>query len=743
MTPPVMPTRELPGHEITAMIQRAHKAGYSPAQIADNLDSLGAKLGQDLSAYANDVRATTGKLRTVNAGMNRGMFTKAGERVMAGVGTAVQKLSGDDRSLGEIYDHLKADIETKSAMAMEANPKTAMAAQVAGAVVGSKGATGASTIARGGMRAAGLGGIERMIPRIATGSVGMRALNAGVSAGAYGAATGALNADPGERLRGAAEGGAFGFAGGAGASLAMSGGLGLARQMRQLASGSPPPMTSIAPPTGTAPSTALVPTNTGAPPTAGPRRLLGGARNALIGEQVPADARRMLARLDTQGKSVADLERSLTPSPNILAEDGGEKMVRDLRTARALGYNAPDDIAETLTRRAEGEGARSRAALTKAVGNPVDDVEFANERLATARANSSPEYKKFHAIGELADERMIEPLDALNTTTQRLGIGKSVLQEVEDLAELEGLAKPAGLFDPDGNMLRLPTATEADWIKRALDPIIYGSERAAKTGIQNPQTFQGARLELLKKAHRNFVQAVDDVTDGQYAKARGEFSGPMAERQSFADAQDAAGTIVATDSPERILGASKNPEATARGTGNYLHNQMGKVSEGAGGSTIQNPAQRLMTPEKQVALKVATKGDAAKLAAFEQEAKAVSKRLATYRTVMQGTQTAEKIGDMAEQLLEPSFVAKVVGKPLEAAGQIVGRVYASLGRRATGREMDELAKLLMAGAEGQMTKADAIAKLKQFEPVLQRAWAQQARTSAATGGGVARTLTNK
>jgi hypothetical protein len=106
---------------------------------------------------------------------------------------------------------------------------------------------------------------------------------------------------------------------------------------------------------------------------------------------------------------------------------------------------------------------------------------------------------------------------------------------------------------------------------------------------------------------------------------------------------------------------------------------------------------------------------------IEDMASNVSRRLQTRQTVTGGSQTAEKLADQAEQGLAPSDLLAAVGSPRSGIIGAVAKGANALQRNVVGQDMDALAKMLMAGAPGQMSRADLVAMLRAALPKLEQA----------------------
>ena len=635
---------------------------------------------------------------------------------------------------------------------------------------------------------------------------------------------------------------------------------------------------------------------------AGGAELIRGTRNLLsrvgqgqkpagaIRRAVRADApdesavKRVLQRLGNQNMSLDDLaaRSSAADGPDILGEVIGQKGIRDVRTARTLGYEAPDAIEDGLTRRARDEVGRVQSSVRDALGDPIDDEAFKAAKLAEARTNAKPIYDEAVEGVTITDPRIVELLDrpaaasAYDATVKgyanrgqampsRASILESVRGRADNMADdvigevagtrgpartASGQLRPVSQVDSDDLMdelielttrqqrdmgegvynyvdsdnasgkgtIKIATATKGkdggpsmqakanqrvaqtngviDRITRELEErgVDWPEVMARRTSSPNARiadevrtvpgrgtmslpdealaptlpsmpakAVQRWKLELDDEIARlegkeggatsqkmaELVQVRDEVESllyefsnqaddgaGLWGKAQQTYARPMQERDAFAQGQLRGRTMQPADQARMM----SDPQAPmiARGVGNTIQEDLGRLQSGAAGQ-IRNPAPTVMGSDYADArLNVATQGNAEQMAKIRETAANAQRRLQTRNTVLGGSQTADKLADMAEQGINPGELLQAATSPGAAALKAIGKGANALKRTVVGQDMDAMAKVLMAGAPNQMTRADAIAMLKRMEPAIRAQLVRQMVTRGAVGGAAAR-----
>jgi len=726
--------------------------GYSLDKIAGILEQRGH--GQ----YAKELRSSQAD-NASNFGLQaaEGTMYGIGRPMAAAGGALVQKLTGDGRPLVDIYKQLRDDANIKSNAYASQNPGKAMSAQVLGGVVAGRlnptqlAAFGNATVAgRAGNAAinAGAAGVANSVLNTEQDLTTWDGLkNAGLDAGIMGG----FSALAGGALTPVAEGVG---------TLVRAGGNALPDALKRRAMNLAKPVSAAR----TAAATAVEPTATNLPATA-PRPMLDRMRAAAAKAIAPGprvnpaggEARQM-SRMQAQGLTWDELDNRIAQADptDIFAEVVGEKGVRDLTTQRILGNKAPDQIAKTMRSRAQSETPNLITKAEAELGPQVDDIAYANERLATARANAKQPYEQFESYGFLRTKPVKEALVNLNRTIRTLKLGTGVFDEMAAVAQLEGDKLPKNLFDPQTGLLKKAlTARQINHLKQALDQIIYASEPAVINGVKQPTRFSDTQRELLKRARNTLVDAADKATEyvddaGQrvsaFKTARDTWAGPVTERNAFQEGQKVASrTIQPVDVP-RILDTPQKA-AVARGASNQVLDELNKVRNAASGGVIADPSRVLTgSPVANARTLVAAGGDAAKAQRLTQAAEKAANRLGTYRRVMGGSPTAERVGDMGEQIagpVNPFEVAGAISNPTGAAAGLWQKFATPIGRRLLGDQLDEAARYSLAGADGEMTLQEARDAIKRMEPFLLDYWRKQMVTGSRLGNQAAREFTGR
>lgn len=144
------------------------------------------------------------------AGLMMGFDDEIGAAMLAPVDATIDYFRGDGFDLGRAYNRKREILDAQKDQMREAHPIAHMTGEVAGGMALGGGAR------RGGQGVLGLGIAGKGASRAA------QLATTGVEAGLYGAGYGAGEADPGERIQGAAEGFATGATVGTGVSAALS-----------------------------------------------------------------------------------------------------------------------------------------------------------------------------------------------------------------------------------------------------------------------------------------------------------------------------------------------------------------------------------------------------------------------------------------------------------------------------------------------------------------------------------------
>lgn len=278
------------------------------------------------------------------------------------------------------YREARDDVRAQNDKFASENGGVALGANLVGGIASGAGlAKLASLPFKGAALLRGVG----LAPKVeATATMGQRLAGAAKMGGAAGVVGGAGVA---KEMRDIPESAAIGGAIGAGAGLTFAGGAELLRGTRNLVA------------------------------RVGQGQKPAGKIRSMVRADAPDEsaAKRVLQRLGNQNQSLDDLaaRSAKADGPDILSEVIGEKGVRDLRVARGLGYTAPDEIEQGLTRRARDEVGRVQSSVRDALGDPIDDEAFKAAKLLEARTNAKPIYDEAVEGVTITDPRLVDLLD--------------------------------------------------------------------------------------------------------------------------------------------------------------------------------------------------------------------------------------------------------------------------------------------------------------------------------------------
>jgi hypothetical protein len=140
-----------------------------------------------------------------------------------------------------------------------------------------------------------------------------------------------------------------------------------------------------------------------------------GVVRRAIRADAPEDGamKRLLARMGSQRMGVDDFASASgrADAPDIAAEVLGAKGIRDLRTARGLGYDAPQMIEDGLTTRARNDVGRVRSVVRDELGEQVDDTALPLAKRLEAQTASAPLYRDALEGVSIEDPRLVSMLE--------------------------------------------------------------------------------------------------------------------------------------------------------------------------------------------------------------------------------------------------------------------------------------------------------------------------------------------
>jgi len=339
------------------------------------------------------------------------------------------------------------------------------------------------TMALGGLGAARMmasipGAAARMSPLL-TGATG-----AATTGGITGAISGAGEAEPGQRMAGAAFGGATGAALGPVGQVATGMASGAVRKGLEIGR-----------------SAIGVDTTRQFQNRADLKLLQALRRDGLS----PQDAANRLQTIQASGYK-----------PETIIEAGG-------RNTRALAdvvskYPGASQIAEQLTEeRMAGQAGRVISDFERVFGRRDSALDIADDLIRRRNAVSAPLYQQAYREGGVISDPRIDKLMELNAF-------KDAYKTARELADLDGVNLPANVNDlkkMGGFDLRT-----LDYIKRGLDDVLY--VRAVPTSGTGRQV-----IGRLKEKRQEFVNILDEIGPPSYRQARQAFAGPTEVREAI------------------------------------------------------------------------------------------------------------------------------------------------------------------------------------------------------------------
>ena len=651
---------------MTAPVQPVPSNPLTPTQkMRANLEAMRAQ-GATAEEQAQEIERWKPKIQAFNQKEMAGAgsvanlavkgFTSNFSDEIAGAADAVGAMVPGGKSPGEAYTATRDAIRmTNDAYAAE-NPKTALAAELGGALLGGVGTGLSAARVAPGVLGAGLKA-AKIVP--ATTRLGRLGQGVAIGAGS-GAVAGAGGAEEGNRLRGAGTGAAFGAAA---AGTLGAAGTAIGAGARRL---------------GLGPRAA-------SGPVGGAQRAAGDVLGTMDADQ--AAAARVSDVLDAGKKKVEDVLAPNAPlDPTSVLADvdvGGQKAMRLLGTAKRLGEEAPEMVESRLGGRARNRPRKISGDLARVSGvarfNPLDEADRYVDEARTAARPLYDEVAKFAAV---ADDRIAEAVDLI--PEDRMA---ALWKGVRDIARGEGRKLSKALVDPETGKLAFDLEPrEMDYLKRALDEVIYSGGRQAKMG--QPGGLTNAETRLLQQARDLIVRSAEDATGGPggvYAQARAVFDGPVSLKRAMEEGLDAPRMAQAeVERATRTL-SPRQREAFSRGGVEAFRNKLADTPPGR-----TNIARNLQDDTSREQLRSILGGSATE---FENVLAGETAREATEQGVLRGSQTAERLADDAD-LMATALPMPTRQGLVNAAWSKVAAPFERLARGQTKAESDAVARIL-------------------------------------------------
>jgi hypothetical protein len=763
MTPPIRPERR----DRSAQIAAAQKAGYSLDEIAQWLDDNGE------AQQAKELRgATEPTARNFGSQVAEGVMQGVGRPIMAAAGTAMQKLTGDDRPMGEIYGQLKDDVDLKSGAYVQRNPGKAFAGAMTGAVLSGKAnpmqlkALGNATMLGRAGNASLNAGVSGGVASLLNTHENLRSIqgikNAGTDAAKAAGASAALGlvASPlldglGAAGRGAYRmlpntwrGGIESVADDAATKVRAGAVKAITPKRTNLDAVRDAGRRPALPPAP--PSTAVAPRPPATTPMMDRMRAVGNdlktipqwrqqaAEDLAPKAQVEIDpgAMRFMAKAQKAGYTLAEIEEmsARADGPDILAELLGDTGVKATDSARLLGNTAGEDIRRSLDARAFDEAPRWQAALERLSKTGIRDPEaYGKEVLDAARTDAGPKYEATKGLA-------VPDSPAASVVKQITTLADDGL----DIWKTARLADASFPKDPTDAL----TVGQLQRLRQTLDPLIkYGDNPMNASSIEGKaqerlKELRGVVDKLAKSSGGASFEEADAIMAAGYRKARAFEAGTKALRAKT------------QEELQRLAADSGDPDAFREGIASARQAEVQAMRDGGAGG-VQNPyAPAMASPQRRAITRAGLPDDAAMTEA-DRLSESGANRMST-RNRMAGSQTIERglgVTEDAMGPINPKMAVEAVTNPKGMIGRGFEALWTGAGRKLLGDEMDAASKFYMAGGapyttrDGkvieQMTREEAIKKLKAMEPAMRAKWAQEVMVKGRTGAAAADALTRK
>lgn len=446
---------------------------------------------QQLEAEERRTAGPSGARQVSGAERARGLTRAAAQGATFGFGEEAEALA---RSLapGKTYGEEVRRIRDEMRAYREAEPKSAMAAEIAGGFIPG---LGLATKAVQGVR--GVGAVAKALAKSAT--------LQGAAAGA-GTAEGGFGARAAGATIGGTVGGVLGYGTGRAAEV-------IGRGMERA-------------------------------------RLGGGLRRGPVGARVVERAAEQEGVTDL-ASALRSAQAAGVPEQRVMDVMGtsGQRMAAAIQR---IGGKAGRMVEETMKERAETAGERMLRATASTGRLRENIVKTVDELIDEGQEASRPLYRAF----EMSPATEIPRIDALLNrpfVQQAINEARELAQnQGRQFIEPAREASVGRIVSETGEPLTKTAAKAAryfpqslDDIKKAMDDIIYtgkyGNVTAGQGGIAP------GKLKELKKIRSEFVMAIDEAYPDTYAKARQAWSGPAANRAAVLDGQEAAKKNLSAD----------------------------------------------------------------------------------------------------------------------------------------------------------------------------------------------------
>lgn len=448
----------------------------------------------------------------------------------------------------------------------------------------------------------------------------------------------------------------------------------------------------------------------------------GTVRKALQAETPEqAGARRVLGVLGRTGTSLdalaaktATAERP-TALAELIPEDQG---VRSLRIMRNVGRRG-GVIDRSLAERAADEPARYAESIARNTGVPegLDAATVADKAKQAVATRVDALYQQSYQNPDVSAKPVLKAVEKL----AGLKRGREALERAKELSTgFDALQS----IDPNTPTISVQNLHN---LRQGVD---YALDRAVQDGDAQMVRILSAERATVDRAFKaaggKLARRADRLWES--ASAQGE-SFALGERSQLAQTK---GAMV------RLKGEARDPEAFRQGAASKQLARVESVSDGVAGQT-RNPVVSTMGSPTARARSSLGYRSADEFAKTRGDADAIVRRLQTRNAVSGNSATARNQAEMIDEFMaDPNAVAGAVVNPTAMPRLMVERVLRGGAQGLNAAQADEAARILAAGLPGQMSLAEATAKLRLFEPMIRQQLERSLlRQSGAIRGGLA------
>jgi hypothetical protein len=594
----------------------------------------------------------------------------AGQKITSAIGAVIAKaaspITGDTRSLGELYDQAQAD----TAATAKANPKSSLAGTAAGVIsslplMGAAGkAAGAAVDATPGISTAA-GYLSRLGAPAEDAGILSRAGNLAIRSGKsaalaapLGALYGGAAAPYGQMQEGALEGGKV--AAEVGAAIPVAGaGLGVGADA-----------------VGAARGYLNKNTVSGQAEAAAAENALPGANSVAMGKVI----KRFNADFTDPAQRQAAIDAYLK-NPDIGLAEAAGKNTKNLAEGAAQFPSGQSQAEDYLVNRAAGSKDRIARTFADHVSSNQDYFGTLDDVVATGRAKAAPLYDEAYAANKAVVSPDIDKILDTPAGKQALAAARTKMMNDQSLMglpnkelgdQMREAVKMGEMADPQSRGVATGLNMRSlDYVKRALDDQIGAAYRAGEndngrilTGLKNSLLNAMDEADVTAKAGPNSLKA----EGGAYARARSVSGDYLSNAKSLEDGKN----FKSFGAPEEIkahfhdLGDTQK-EAFKAGMVRAIKDQMNNAVDGAdmykkvfGNQTQRDKIAAVLNPTE---FDLLSKNLQAEKNLFDFKAQVMGNSRTAQRTI-----SAEEFANGGEQLMKdmaaggPKYAALAAGK---------------------------------------------------------------------------------